>query len=191
MRYLEPNSEAYLKMGEVHWLYTMNDPPADWGPVEGTLPRVRMVTKVKASRNVRDDSKNIDVSNTVLLPVDTLPPFLQLPPGVPGKATIKLDYPGYIQVEASAKTTQLLFLSESYHKGWKAYANGAELMVVPAFGDFLSCLVYPGNYTITFVFEPRSLAIGKNITYAGIVAVLLLFSIVWLATAGQKSAPRN
>jgi len=102
---------------------------------------------------------------------------VEIVPGGAGKAEITVDRPGRIEIKTMAPTRQLLVLSESFHSGWKARINGAEVPVLPTYGDYLGCVVDAGEKTVGFQFEPKSFYLGARVTLAGLVAALLWFAV--------------
>jgi hypothetical protein len=87
--------------------------------------------------------------------------------GVPGSARILVDRPGRIDVETSAPGKQLLVLTERFHPGWRATADGRELQTLSVYDTYLGCVVNPGTSRIQFVFAPRSLTVGIAVTLGG------------------------
>jgi hypothetical protein len=148
--------------------------PQDGGgfrPIPDALARARMRTAVAVSRKPSRALETIDLATTSLVkrPLD-------LPPGEPGTATILMDRPGRIGVQTRADTRQLLVVSESFHKGWRARIDDQAAKVLRADGDFLGVVVPEGEHRVDLTFDPASLRWGKSLSVVG--ALLLL---AWLA----------
>jgi len=101
---------------------------------------------------------------------------LDLPPGKPGTATILMDRPGRIGLQTKADTRQLLVVSESFHKGWRALIDDKSAKVLRADGDFLGCVVPEGQHRVDLVFDPASLRWGKRLSVVGVALM-----VAWLA----------
>jgi hypothetical protein len=140
-----------------------------WIPLEGAFPRARLLTKVVASATPAEDIYKVDVATTGLLAEP-----MALPPGSPGSADVTTDRPGNIQVTTQAPTRQLLVVSENYHPGWRTTVNGEYVPTHEVYGDFIGCLVEPGECRVQFVFDPDSWRYGKRITALSLLACLPL-----------------
>ena len=139
-----------------------------------SVERARLVADARFTRRrFGHDWNLVDLHKTAL--VDRhLPPLS----GPPGSARIISDRPGYIVVDVTAPGTQLLSVSERFHAGWKATANGRSLETVAIHGDFLGCLVEAGTSRVEFRFRPESFTRGLYMSAAGVVALAAAFA--WL-----------
>lgn len=148
------------------------------------LPRVRLLTRAEVSAQPRRDIAAIDVANTAL--VDQA---VALDAGEPGEATLLEERPGEIVLATRAPGRQLLSVSESFHAGWRAWIDGEPAAVLRLYGDFLGCVVPPGEHRVRLHFEPWSFTWGTRISELALAAIL-----VWLAAAAAgarrlRSAP--
>ncbi|MCG8583235.1 MAG: YfhO family protein [Pirellulales bacterium] len=127
------------------------------------LPRVRLVPEAIVTDDVSADVGRIDHAVAALVdePID-------LPKGVPGTALIKGERPGALDIQTNSSSRQLLVIADSYHPDWKATINGQPITVVRTNGDFLGCVVPPGEHLVQLRFEPRSLRIGAIVTFCGL-----------------------
>ena len=159
-----------LRLADVRWALTQNG----WGAVPDPMPRARLVSQVVVSENVTQAVQQINIAATAIVekPVD-------FAPGEPGKAEITTDRPGHIEIKTTAPTRQFLVLSESFHSGWKARVDGAELPVVRAYGDYMGCVVDAGTKTVVFNFEPRSFSLGAKVSATGLGLALLWLLVGW------------
>lgn len=149
-----------------------------WLRVPDPMPRVRLVTECRVSTKPAADIAGIDVSGVALVenPIDT-------EPGEAGKASIVEERPGCIRVAVEARTRQFLVVSESYHGGWRATANGKPAPVERAYGDFMGCVVGPGRSEIVLRFLPSSLTAGAVVSGAAFALIAGVF------LAGQRRSP--
>ncbi len=146
-------------------------------PVDGALPRARLVSSAVVSGDVVADIAAVDVEKVALVAED--PGSLV---GPNGSANIRRERPGEIDFEVETPGRQLLVVAETYHEGWRARVDGEACRVIPVYGDFMGCIVPAGATTVTFRFEPESFRLGKNVTIAAVViAVGLLGATLWRA----------
>ncbi len=108
-----------------------------------------------------EDIYTVDVGTTGLVDKE-----LALPEGTAGTAELIADRPGNIQVATQAETRQLLVVSESYHPGWRAAVNGAPVETYRVYGDFIGCVVAPGESAVRFTFAPDSWRYGSYLPSA-------------------------
>lgn len=80
-----------------------------------------------------------------------------------------------IQTKSNAKA--LLFLSDEYFPGWKAYIDGKEHVILKADYAFRSVEIPAGIHTVTFVYQPSSFSLGLTLT---IISLGFSFLVVFL-----------
>lgn len=68
----------------------------------------------------------------------------------------------------------LLFISDSYYPGWKAYVDDKETKIYRADYAFRAVVVPAGQHEVKFSFNPRSFNVGLGITSASLLILLLL-----------------
>jgi hypothetical protein len=95
----------------------------------------------------------------------------------PGEVSIVSYRPDSISLSVHASSAALLFLSEVYYPGWKAYVNGEPQPILRGNYLFRTVEVPEGTSTVQFVFDPLSVKAGTCVT---LFTVLLL--VVWFAT---------
>jgi hypothetical protein len=142
------------------------------------MPRARLVASARQTERLAAEILDIDPARVALLdrPMDDLS-------GVPGSARILVDRPGLIDVETSAPGKQLLVLTERFHPGWRATADGRDLETLSVYGTYLGCVVNPGTSRIQFVFAPRSLTVGIAVTLVGLVLTAAIAGFIgWKLT---------
>ena len=74
-----------------------------------------------------------------------------------------------VAVDTSSPCAGLLFLSDTYYPGWRAYVDGTETAVLRAHYAFRAVAVPAGNHTVLFRYQPRSLQAGAAISMVSIV----------------------
>jgi hypothetical protein len=167
LTYFHYASPIARQLSGAHW---------DFGPdgkarYEHVVDRARMLADARFTPNhgFGFDWTKVDLHTTALVDVD-LPPLA----GPPGTARVIDDRPGAIAVDVTAPGTQLVALTERYHPGWRATANGAPLQTVAIHGDFLGCLVTGGSMRVEFRFEPASYTRGRWLAIAGLIALAVI-----------------
>ncbi len=162
---LDPYRPISKRVAGVRWDWTENG----WQILEDSMPRARLVSEWRVSRDVASDAERVDLSRVAL--VDRPPGGVS---GVPGTARMLLERPGMLVVETNAPATQLLVLTERFHQGWRAGVDGtASAQPVIVFGDYMGCLVPAGSHRITFRFAPASARYGLWMTLVGLAATVL------------------
>jgi len=151
-------------------------------PVAKPMPRARLVTAAVVATDPRAEVERIDIESTALVSEP-----LELGGGAAGTATIDLDVPGHIEVVTQAPSRQLLVLSESFHRGWRATVDGDVAKVIPVCGDFIGVVVGDKRRNVVLDFKPESLSKGILFTKIGLTAMVLLFLVTMLAARKAKS----
>lgn len=100
-------------------------------------------------------------------------------------STESISYtPNSVEIRANTKGNSLLFLSDSYYPGWKAFIDNIETEIYRANYAFRAVVVPAGSHTITFRYQPASFAVGWKVTIiSGIVVILLA---AWLKKSNFK-----
>jgi len=155
-----------------------------WLEVPKPLERVRLVARAKASSDPARDIGQLPLESTALVEEP-----LELPPARAGSAVVVGEHPGWLHVRVDCPAKQLLVVSESYHPGWQAEVHGRSRPVLRANGDFLGCVVQPGEHEIVLEFRPRSLRNGRIVSCLGLALVLgiAVSPLVKSALAGIRS----
>jgi uncharacterized membrane protein YfhO len=91
-----------------------------------------------------------------------------------GQAVLVDDHPGRLVVDVAIPGRQLLVVAESHDPGWQAAVDRDVADIVRVNGDFLGCVVAPGQHTVAFTFAPRCLLWGRTLSLAGLAVALLL-----------------
>lgn len=95
-----------------------------------------------------------------------------------GNGSIEIiDYtPNSIELGIATDSEQFLVLSEVYYpKGWNAVtSNGEELKIEKTNHILRGVKVPPGNYTLTFYFEPQTYFTSMKLVWAGNIVLIFL-----------------
>ncbi|MGO9110269.1 MAG: hypothetical protein ACLP9L_13675 [Thermoguttaceae bacterium] len=179
-----------LRIAAVHWVLPIGE-NAQWLAVPGPLPRARLVSQAIVSNDEVRAINTIDVATTAIVDRE-----IALDLGQAGSTIWTTDRPGFLEIETSAPGQQLLVVAERYHSGWKATIDGQPATVLPAYGQYLACVVPSGKRHVAFRFEPESFVWGSRITLVGLAMALALPGLAWLwsgkpAAIAQNVPPRR
>jgi len=143
-----------------------------WLEVPAPLDRARLLAEARVSSDPAADLARIAIEREALVdrPID-------IDPGEAGEATLERDRPGRICVAVDPPGQRLLAISESYHPGWHAIVDGQPIEVVRVNGDFLGCVVEPGENEVRFEFRPRDLEAGRVFSATGLMILFALASV--------------
>lgn len=134
------------------------------------FPRFWVVTKTLFSKNPSEDIEQIDLSTTALVDDN-----LELVSAENGSVKELAESSGRFEFETATKTRQLLVISESFHRGWRATVDGVNTTVRRVNGDFIGVVLQPGVHVIELHFLPWSVLWGGGITGLSIIIVIFLF----------------
>lgn len=90
-------------------------------------------------------------------------------------ATITTYRADIVTLALHAKKAGVLFLSDAYYPGWRAFVDGTSVPILRSDFAFRGIEVPPGKHTVTFVYQPLSFLIGSILS--GVSIVLLLISL--------------
>ena len=79
-----------------------------------------------------------------------------------------------VAIEADSPSQGILFLSDTYYPGWKAFIDGREVPVYRANYAFRAVVFPQGRHTVEFIYRPRSFFLGGAISL-----IALSFGIVF------------
>jgi hypothetical protein len=106
-----PGRRLTARLGGVSWRFADHA----WAGVPDPVPRARLLSDVRVSRDIGSDIRAIDIASTALVGAPIAPTG-----GPPGQAHLTIDRPGRIVVHTAAPEAQLLLLTERFHDGWRA-----------------------------------------------------------------------
>jgi len=118
-------------------------------------------------------AKDFDRRNSVVLEVE--PKFT--PEEGPGTATISSYLPNSVVIDVASEAPKLLFLSDVYDAGWRAWVNGVPTEVYRADYDFRAVAVPAGTHTVVMRYMPRSVVWGFVV--AGFATLGLAVFFLW------------
>lgn len=87
---------------------------------------------------------------------------------------IKYD-PQAIQIEVDLKQKGLLFLSDNYYPGWKAYVDNKETKIYRANYTFRAIVSPEGKHTIIFKYQPEPFRIGIIISAISLTILIAVY----------------
>ncbi|MDO8621136.1 MAG: YfhO family protein [Candidatus Levybacteria bacterium] len=171
---------------------TQNDFPADrfnlayeqngWKIFENikVLPRVFLVSDYKTFNNKEEFeklffAKSFDLSKTIILEEN-----LKKTLSYPNKQEVLniVSYtPNEININIETDANRLLFLSDTYYPGWKAYVDGKETAIYRSDYAFRSIYVPNGDHKIKFVFIPNSFKLGYIISLLSVFCLIVFLAL--------------
>ncbi len=85
----------------------------------------------------------------------------------------------YIEADVKASGNNFIFISNTYHPGWKATVNDKETKIYKTNHGFLGLIVPRGNSEVKIEYAPESFFIARNISFAlsSIVVLGLLITL--------------
>lgn len=146
---------------------------------KNSLPRVFTTQKITVNSNPQEIlnlifDKKFDLSNVVLS---------EAPPDF--KSTLSSDSLNFskitkyeaekIEINTKTNSDSILFLSDNYYPGWKAFVDGKQVKIYRADYAFRAIVVPKGNHKEIFVYDPESFKIGAFVSVASIILFILIF----------------
>ncbi|HEX7041816.1 MAG TPA: YfhO family protein [Patescibacteria group bacterium] len=113
----------------------------------------------------------IDQKNSIVLEAK---PKIKIGNDENAKAIIKKYNSGNILIQTSAKSNMMLFLSDNYYPGWKAYVDGVPTPIYRADYTFRAVEVPKGDHTVIFSYQPNSFYIGLIGCLFGFLGIISL-----------------
>jgi hypothetical protein len=160
----------FLRLSGTRWTFRED---STLTPIPGPVARARLLRDARVTDDVARDSADVNLDRTALV---TRPlPALS---GTTGTARVVIDRPGHLLVHTMTDGRQLLSISERYHEGWRATAEGRPLTTARINGDFLACVVEAGTHRVEFRFQPRSFTCGRLMSLTGLVSLALGVALV-------------
>jgi hypothetical protein len=94
----------------------------------------------------------------------------QSSPSPVGSGHLTVDRPRHltVQVDSPSPSRRVVGLTERFHAGWTATADGVALPTMRVDGDFLGVVVEPGARVVDLRFAPRSFTIGWIVSAIGV-----------------------
>lgn len=122
------------------------------------LPRIFLTTNYLVEKNNNQIiekifEKNFDLKTLIL--EGNLPDNTKL--AGQGEVILESYAPRKIKMALKADGPQLLFISDNYYPGWKAFVDGAETKIYRAHYSFRAVIVPKGTHEVVFVYQPSFL----------------------------------
>lgn len=95
-----------------------------------------------------------------------------------GSVEISSYQPNLIELVATSPSPAMLFLSDNYYPGWKAYVDGKETKIYRADYTFRSIVVPQGKHSVVFRYEPASFSVGVLAALFGSICMLFRIKLV-------------
>lgn len=111
-------------------------------------------------------AKSTDRRNTLLLEED---PHIASVSSFQGEANIVQYSANTVQITTNSSADGLLFLSDTFFPGWKAYVDGHETKIFRADYTFRSVVVPGGKHTVVFSYWPSSFVYGGIVSVVGLI----------------------
>ena len=98
----------------------------------------------------------------------------EYPGAAEGSIVLKEYSPNRLSYEVSAAARGLAVFSEIYYPaGWRAFIDGEEVPILRADYTLRALLIDEGSHEVEFVYDPGSFTLGKNISLASSLAIIL------------------
>lgn len=133
-------------------------------------PRAYLTSNVKTFKSKEEFERLFFSSETsVLLEED-----LKIKKGENGQVSFTSYSPGRMNLKTKSNNDNLLYVSETYFPGWKAYIDGSETKIYRANYAFMSLLVPSGDHRVFLKYEPSSIKIGSLVSVFSIILFILV-----------------
>jgi hypothetical protein len=169
---VRPAAQTYDLLGQA----------SSWSEVVDPLPRAWLVSHEQVSREPARDIGSVDLRITALVAESH-----GLDEGPPGTAALVQEAQAQLRLDVVVPSRQLLVVSERWHAGWEVRVDGRPQPVVQAYGDFLGCVVEPGQHQVEFRFRPASFRVGAWLSGLGLVLTCGSFGLGFI----RHSSPWN
>lgn len=149
------------------------------------LPRVFLANQVvveKDSQAIADKifDPTFNLNENIILE-EKLPDGFLLDGDKTGNVTIITYEPNRIEVETDSPGDKILFISDSYYPGWKAFIDNQNSNIYRADLAFRALAVPKGKHRVVFTYEPESFYLGLKLTIlsAFLFIICLIFVKIW------------
>ena len=141
------------------------------------LERVRLFYNyevIKDDRKIinRFYSNDFNFKDSLILEED--PKLVKIDERPKGYAKILFYENNKIEIESQTEKPALLFLSDNYYPGWKAYIDDSLVKILRADYTFRAVVVPSGKHKVEFRYQPDSLRYGLYAFGGGIITLVLL-----------------
>lgn len=146
------------------------------------LPRIFLTSDYKVFKTNQEFEKiffdkNFDPLKTILLEKNPSLNNLTIKQSNNSRVDLLEYHLNRIIVNASAESSSLLFLSDTYYPGWKAYVDGKETEILRANYAFRATVVPTGNHQIKFLYDPQSFKLGYAVSLLSLGSLVILLAV--------------
>jgi len=157
-----PRYERVFSEGRIHIFENTQSLPRAW-----LSSRYRVLSPDKSIKELTTKENE----RTILLEVEPGVDFEQKVDGKISNFNYELDQ---ISIDVESTNKALLFLSESFDPGWRAFVNGKEVEVMRANYIFQAIVIPEGKHKVKFIYDPKSFKIGKRLSFVTLAFLLIL-----------------
>lgn len=148
-------------------------------------PRIFLASNYLVYNNLVDFEKaffapDFNYTNTILLEKPLNMPLVENTTSETWVKVINYE-PNIITLQAKSNGN-LLYLSDVYYPGWKAFIDNQKAEIYKANYAFRAIYLPPGSHEVRFVFDPESLGLGFIISIGSIITMLLSLRrvLIWV-----------
>ena len=129
----------------------------------------------------KEDNKILDLMLDVSFPIKSKivlreDPYIRLNNSATENSVEYLNYDVQESlISVSTNADGLLFISDTYYPGWKAYVDGKETKIYRANYAFRAIVVPKGFHKVMFSYEPESFYSGVKLSLVSLVMLFLLY----------------
>lgn len=95
-----------------------------------------------------------------------------------GELNIVSYTPNKITLTVKTDSQKLLFLSDTYYPGWKAFVDGKETKIYRADFSFRAILLPEGSHNVLFKYKPKSFELGLKTTIISIITTIVFLYLL-------------
>lgn len=118
-------------------------------------------------------ARGLDLKETLILEEEPEIPAKDIKEKGQRKAEIIEYFPNQVKLRVETENPGLLFLSDNYYPGWKAFVNGQEKKIYRANYSFRAVVVPQGIHEVEFVYSPSFFKLGLRLSFLSLLALLL------------------
>jgi hypothetical protein len=124
-------------------------------------------------------SESFDPSQTILL--EKRPNFAAQKNNSTTDKITNINYKAEeITITVETNMQKMLFLSDTYYPGWKAYVDKQETQIFKADYTFRAIVVPKGKHQIIFRYEPLSFYYGYKVTLFSLIILIIVSGVIYM-----------
>lgn len=152
-------------------------------------PRVFLTAAFEVEKDDKEILDKVFTKNNFRKIILEKNPIIDAKVDIDAEAKIEKYEPSKIIIKTNSKEDSILFLSDNYYPGWKAWVDGKQIPILRADYTFRSVPVPSGKHIVTFSYEPESFKIGFYLALLGIAGIFV-FSIWYFVLSKGRIAKR-